>query len=246
MSIDLFDSQNEAPVIDPNKSYVDELVGENRKFKDVESLARGKAEADAYIASLTRTLDELKQELSTRARAEDMLTRLLEKPNTPSAPPSQPPVGMDPPQVATTGPTAEDLDKMIRDRLAERETLNTRTQNATMVMQTLTEVWGPAYKTTLQTKAAELGLSPEAVNRMAGESPKALLKLVGADAQKPSTFTGAPTSSVASGFVPSNTERTMSWYQALKAKDPTTYFDKKTQTQMHKDAQRLGERFFDK
>lgn len=238
----------DTPAIDPSRNYLDELVGEGKKFKSVDDLARGKAEADAYIATIVRQLDETKQELNTRARLEEMLTQLRP---TPAAAPQ--PAAVDPLQSEhreqTNGFTADDVDKLINERLTQREIARTKQQNFDFAKQELEKAFGTNYGEVLKNKASELGVAPEWVNNLATENPKALLKLVGAEQaaprpQAPSLFS-PPASQVQAQFQAGATERTQSYYKALKIKDPTTYYSNATTVQMHKDAQRLGERFFD-
>src|SRR6478752_10635011 len=62
--MNILDNTNQPdPVqIDPNKNYLEELVGEGRKFKSPEELARGKAESDLYIEHMKGRMDELRQD----------------------------------------------------------------------------------------------------------------------------------------------------------------------------------------
>ena len=56
-----------------NDSFVTQLVGEGKKFKDYEALAKGKLEADRHIGEITKTLDELRAELAKQDYAKALL-----------------------------------------------------------------------------------------------------------------------------------------------------------------------------
>ena len=79
-------SGDQTPQIDPNKDYLAELVGEGKKFKTDKDLARGKYEADLYVKTLERQLDELRndhlklrEDYTARAKLEELLGQLEAK-----------------------------------------------------------------------------------------------------------------------------------------------------------------------
>lgn len=247
---DLFAEADNASVIDQNKNYLNDLVGEGKKFKTPEELARGKAEADAFIEALKRENAELRQDVNSKSRLEEIAERLSALHKTEQTPSNQDNHTSDESRAQqNTGLTAEALEEMLNRKLSERETKRLQEQNLETVRNQLTQVFGNDYVASVKAKAAELGVTTDWMNQLAADNPKALLKLVGADAapapKRPDLFTPPPSALNSGNFVPSNTERTKSWYAALKTKDPVLYRDPKTQVQMHKDAQRLGERFFD-
>ena len=43
MNTDLFDGAKDLGTFDPDKNYLEELVGEGKKFRSVDELAKGKA-----------------------------------------------------------------------------------------------------------------------------------------------------------------------------------------------------------
>lgn len=240
MSNDLFDTDNTGPVIDPNKDYMTELVGEGKKFKDAAALARGKMESDAFIAKLQNELSELRQEVVSRAKLEDIVAKLQEAPKQVEQPPLQEPK----PQPA--GLTDEDLRAFLNKELAEREAARRKEDNVSQTIQKLKESLGHNYVDALKAKAQELGVDTKWFNNLAAENPGVLLKLVGAEgtpAPKGNDLFAPPPQGHQT-FKPSTTERTQSYYDKLKNEQPTVYWSRDTQVAMHKDAMRLGERFF--
>lgn len=240
MSTDLFDDKNTSPVIDPDKDYSAELIGEGKKFKDIASLARGKVESDEFIKSLQRELSEMRQELQSRAQLSTMIEKLGAKTPEPTAPIQEEARTMEVKPV-------ENLDELFEKKFAEREAIRRREENVRSVGAKLQESFGPDYVNVLKSKAEELGVTPEWINGLAAEKPQTLLKLVGAEGKAPSRANdlfAPPPASQTSGFRPSSSERNEGYYKKMKQEDPAKYWSRDNQVAMHKDAMALGERFF--
>jgi hypothetical protein len=229
--------------IDQTKDWLSELVGENKKFRSVNDLAKGKAEADRYVEMIIKQKDELasdylklKADYDARAKLEELLdqrTRQSQEEYTPSS--NQPPKEVD-------------FDSLIEKKISERERLRQREENVKQTKQMLKEKLGSNYSSKLQEKLNELDLTEEEAFAMAQRSPKAFVRTLGLDSQPSSNnmFQTPPTSQVrASEFRPKTEQRTWSWYQDLKAKNPRAWLDPKIQTQMYHDAQALGSAFGD-
>src|SRR5882762_1576622 len=60
MADSLLDNTNLPNQLDSNKAYLEQLVGEGKKFKTAEDLARGKAESDSFIEIMKARMDELR------------------------------------------------------------------------------------------------------------------------------------------------------------------------------------------
>lgn len=248
----LFDSQTTENTPDPNKNYLEELVGEGKKFKSPEDLARAKAEADRFIEQLKTENAGIRQELSTRQTMEQLMDKIAnsKSPENTNQDNNQNPPGGEGQKTFTE----EDIARLVEKRLSESEKERVFKSNLNQVVNTLKETIGPDYVTHLKAKASELGVTEEYLTRMAGETPKAFLKLVEANNPHKATtlqaglFTPPQGHSLpqqtASGFSPSGTPK-MSYYQELKKKNPAEYWSPQVQNKMHKDALSLGESFFD-
>lgn len=258
---DLFDSTvdhgNQGnPQIDPDKDYLTELVGEGKKFKTPAELARGKYEADQFIERLKREQAALREELNSRKRLEDIADLL--SPNKQHSSSEGTPPNRNGGEEGTDNKNLnpDDLEKLIEDRLTKREKERLYEQNFNTVKSKLAEVWGPDASTKLSEVANTLGVGKEFLNNLAKEQPKAFFKLVGVDTQsnnqgqrqEANDLFAPPRSSVnSSGFTPNVTgERTMSYYDKIKRDNPREYWTPRIQNQMHQDAMRLGEKFFDR
>jgi hypothetical protein len=240
---DLFDPNSLPPVQEAVK--FEDLVGDGKKFRDPDDLARGKLEADKFIERLKQENADIRRQLSSEERLEE-IKELLERSNAPSRNDNQ----TDPnPSVNGQKPpfNPEDLEQLLEHKLAQREAKARQEANLELSRKGLVDAFGNDYPSILEQKARELGMNKQVLSNLAVESPQAFLRLVGADQPKPRVpdlFT-PPTSNMRT--VPSTGvtgERTYKYYQDLKTKEPRQYWDARTQIQMEKDAQRLGPAFF--
>lgn len=235
---------------DPNKDYLQELVGEGKKFKTPQDLARGKYEADNYVKTLTMKLDEMRTDYmkldadyKARAKLEELIDQLDKNKQQPLSH-EQPPVNdvkkpeIDPKQIETL------IDTQIKkNKLLEREQ-----ENFNKVKDKLRERFGNNYQTQLSEQIDSLGLTVDDMNALAKKSPTAFFNALKIDEPvQTEGFQSPPrTTQRSDSFAPKGgTKRTWSYYQELKKKDRNLYYDPKTNVQMEKDRQALGAEFED-
>lgn len=244
--------EDNTPHIDPNKDYLPELVGEGKKFKSPQDLARGKYEADMFIETLKRQQDDLRaeymklrEESMARAKLEELVDR-LGKAKPPESNPLtdvnldniKPNNNLDPTQ----------LDELISSKMEAREESKRREQNYKRVETKLRETYGDNYARVLKEQMDELNLTKDYVNDLARRSPEAFFRTMGLQEQiTKDPFRAPPRSSrISDNFnTKGSPKRTWSYYQDLKKSNPKVYFDPKTTTQMHKDYAELGKSFQD-
>lgn len=247
---DLF-NEDITPQFDQNKNYLEELVGEGKKFKTPEDLAKGKAYADVTIETLTKKMDELRadylkarEENTTTAKLQDLIDQMESRVNNDT-------------QVAThqkanedekSGLKIEDIDLLISDKMSQFEAQKRETANANAVQSKLKERFGEKSQSFLMEQMETLGLTRENVNEMARKQPNVLIRALGLD-QVPQTenFQAPPRSALRNdNFAPKGGQkRTWSYYQELRKSKPDLYHDPKTNIQMQKDAIELGDAFMD-
>lgn len=237
---DLFDGNNEDHV-DPDKNYLEDLVGENKKFKSVEDLARGKHESDQFISRLQAELEGLRTELKTRTTVEELINKRPTEPSTPPAA-NQGQEGEKP----ASALTADQIEELLSRKLTEHESARTAAQNLQLAKAKLQEAFGAAYVAKLDEASQALGMTRDELNKLAATRPQAFLRLVGADAQRPSEpdLFVPPTSGTQAPTKGASTERNKAFYDRIRQANPSEYWSPKVQNQMHNDALRLGERFF--
>lgn len=236
--------------IDPQKNYFEELVGDDKKFKTPQDLARAKLESDSFIERLKRENEQIRTELNARLTVEQLMDKVTASKETPNQP-----LGNQPENNGEGGAKTfneEDIARIVEQRITEKERTRIQESNLNQVRQALTEKFGPDFASQLKQTADSFGVGEEFLNNLAKEQPRAFLALV--DREGPKTpqntqvnlFTPSPSVQTprTQGFTPTG-DRKMSYYEDLKRKDQALYWSPKVQNQMHQDAIKLGDVFFD-
>lgn len=236
----------ESQIEDNNKRYVDELVGEGKKFSDVEALARGKYQSDKFIERLKQELAEVRQDLRTQNSLQEMLREVRasnnhsndennnqsEDHNVDGTPNSLKP---------------EDIDKIVSQKLQEHENVSQARRNIEQVKARLKDAWGPQYAQRLAQEVGNLGLEREFTDNLAATSPNALLKLL--NIQSSTNTNVMPNSNLSNERFKtsnSNTSNSKNWkyYSEMRKKNPNEYYTPRVQQEMYKNAEALGESFY--
>jgi len=247
----LLNQEDDLPQSDPNKDYYAELVGENKKFKDNQSLAKSKFESDQYVKILEKRMDDLREdyltvrkENTTRARLEDLVDQIAKNRTSSDNTPANDDNKNQPPTVDPTQIKSLISEEYRTIRQQEREV-----DNWNMVKDKLQQRYGKNYGEAVKQQIEDLGLTEQDLNAMARRQPKVLIKTLGLDREQPrqDTFQSFPRSEQRRDtFAPTGAPvRSWSYYQNLKKTDPNIYYDRKTAIQMQQDAIELGEKFRD-
>lgn len=227
---------------DPNRDFYSELVGEDKKFKTPQDLAKGKAMSDEFILQLQTENADLRKDLKARTTLEE-LSNQFERLRTDSLNGNN---NQNYQEASEENLTPEKINNLLDDKLNKFEQSRQRQQNAVYVKEGLQKSMGSNYQSKLKEDIRQMGMSEEYANTLAEEQPNVFLRLF--KTQKPddrSNFQSPPKSAVAAGFSPSNTERTEKYYNAIRDSNPELFKSIKIQNEMLDDAVRLGERFFD-
>lgn len=247
---DLFSPDTNRGEFDPNKNYLEELVGDGKKFKDVDALARGKAESDAFIENLKQEQKNLREdyqrlleEKKTQARLEDIIDKLSksqEKPNENPADTSGENRGD-----TKTVLDPEKINSLIESKISETRSRERAEANLKLVKEKLSETYGNKYPEALRETTEKLGLSTEQVEQIAASSPQTILRLMDNNNEKIDVV--PPRGSVNStGFGSKKPEvKNYSYYEKLRQEQPEKYNTPQIQQERWKSAKELGENFFD-
>ena len=253
------DSNNSGPVIDPEKDYFSEFVGEGKKYKDAKAAGRALIEKDLFIEQLKREAEEARQEARSRISVEEALTKISSNRAEPvnNGQGHQPPSDGNGAVNQPGGGNNVDIEKLVEEKLAAHERdIQQKTQrqkeeeNLNTVQQKLQEIYGPNYAAKVKEEAEKLGVSTQFLTETGRREPKALFKLLDLDTQRGyrDITDPAPASSRVNTAGMTNSgssDRTMSYYERLRKSDPKRYLSQEIQVQKHKDALRLGQAFFD-
>lgn len=236
-------------------NYYEQLVGEGKKFKDNESLAKGKWDSDQYIDQLIRERDELKQELGTRVSLQEFLTKKeqLEKENQ-STQDNQQNLSHDVDGVSQSSSlqiTEQDIDERVNRVLNEKEKQQKEVANFNKVKNVLVEKFGNSYASYLQQKANEMGVTSEYIDQLAKTQPNVLFKLLDVSVSAPNhtSLMVPPVSRNNSDADLMNSkdrgERGKSYWDKVRKEDPVKYFSNQMTRQRIADATRLGDSFYE-
>lgn len=229
-------------------SYLERLVGDDKKFKTPEDLARGKLEADRHIAKLEEEMEGLRGDLNSRLNMQTFLDRLEKSGYTPEDTQTPPESDSQDRDMSNTGLSMQDVEKLVSQKLEETTAEVQRRSNLEKSVEGLQAAFGPRYGDKVKAVTQEMGLGEKFMEDLAATNPQAFLKFVGAnEATRPTdpSITGVPRTSFNSAATPSTSgEKTQSYYSKMRAEDPGRYWRKETQAEMHRQSMKLGEAFF--
>jgi hypothetical protein len=232
---DLFENQNA-----PADVKFDDLVGEGKKFRDPDAVAKKVVHADQHIERLEKEMAELRAELQARTSVEEMLNK-IQRPQTPNDTTRE----MSDTTRQETGSKqidlAEEVQKLVR---AEKEKERAET-NIEKVRAELKNRFGADYNQKLESIASALEVSKEFLVSMAKSSPSGFLKLIDSVAKPDNTRPLTPPASNVDPFKQAPVGvKDYNYYRELRQKDPNLYFSKKIQNEMHAEALRQGPSFY--
>jgi len=240
-----------APTNTPSDSFLEKYVGEGKKYKDVEELAKAYDNANAFIPTLKADMEALKEftleQLASRANASN--------PNQPDPPLNPNERDGSHPNPANPAPPKEreevDLNERIKQALEERDTEKRLKENAKITEEAMLKHYGSkeAAVEAIRVKAEELNVSPQWLADSAFQSPKAFFGVMGISEETPRS-TSTPNAS--SDVNPRTIEQkfggpkpnTYAWYDNIRRTDPKRYRSPELQQALMADAMRLGNDFF--
>lgn len=236
----IFDLPTDTDVtIDQTVDYLDQLVGEGKKFKSPAELAKGKAESDRYIELQKSEVARLKQELAARESVEALITKMKSVSQTPTEPNISSTPGADQNVLDDSS-----LEARLLSILEKRDATRLTETNVQKVTRILDEQFGADVPIVLTHKAKELGMTGKQLQQIAETSPEAFLKLIDANVPHTPMAGAAPRSDVNTTANQTSGLRNAAFYEKMKRENPKQYFDSKTTVQQLKDARELGDKYF--
>lgn len=241
----LFDKNVESSETDNDElevqSYAELLVGEGKKFKDLESLARGKHEADQFIARLLKEQNELRKDMEARLSLEELVSKIGS--NTSGGANSQQP------QSASEGRNNEnsdnshtktvDINELVEAAIGRKQTELARQANLATVEAELKATWGSDYANKLRKAVETLGVSPDFIDDVAAKAPKAAVALLlgGEPSKSKGTVNAAPVRSSVNtqgmASASNDASRSKEYYSKLRKENPKAYWSPKVQMEIH-------------
>lgn len=222
------------------KSYAEVLVGDGKKFKDMEALAKGKYESDQFIARLEREMSELRNDLNARANLEELVNRLGSTNNN-GADSQQPQAARDDGRgnENSNQTIPVDLNALIEQKFNERNNQLAKASNLKTVEDELKKAWGSNYVHKLKQVVETIGVSPDLIDDVAARSPQAAIKLLLGDTKDRTTINAAPpatsvnTFGLASGVDANEAIRNREYFTKMRRENPKEYWSSRNQNKMH-------------
>lgn len=247
----LFDGKAapKAPVAEP-ASYLEVLVGDGKKFKDQESLARGKYESDQFIETLQTELAEAREEANKRKTVEEMVEKIMTRSESDSRPNASN-QDIKPVENAEGDKLSiQDVEKLFNKKLQEATSVSRKQSNVDKVQRELQNLWGDNYKTMLTQKTHEFGVPQEFLASMAEDHPDAFLKLVGDwGPKKESAPSALPrsvfnTTALSNNSNSNNNVKNNKYFEKMRKETPANYWKPETQMAIHAAAFEMGDAFY--
>ena len=233
---------NPEPVAITEK-FLENLVGDGKKFVDQEALAKGKYEADLHVANLERQLAEMRKDIDQGSKITELMELVREnqaKPVEPTTPPTE-----GPGDTSTGQMSEEELKALIENHVSSRDKDITSTKNIQEADKLLRGKFGDAAQRVLHDRAASMDMAVEEMQALAGINPKAFNRLMGLDGDttpEPTMLGGGQRTE--SGEQRGANTRDFAFYQEMRRKNKHAYYKPAIQTQMVKDAEEQGKAFY--
>lgn len=208
------------PGVNSENPFLETLVGDGKKYKTVEELAKAYFNADKHIVELREDLDTIKQD---REAFHEVINELRKTPakSAPAPTPTTPAVA---PNVSE-----EDLAKRVESTISAMEARKTFESNTESTLSKLTEVYGSRDNALLAVKKI-VSASPamkEILDKLGGTDPDAAVAFINARSPLEGPRTNTP--GVGNGNLDKPVIETphgiVTWSQArdLRKKDPKRY-----------------------
>lgn len=242
MTTDIFASDH------TGESVLDTLVGEGKKFDNVEALAAGKLKSDEHITTIEQENADMKTQLEELMKSKDKgenMTEIMEAIKAAALK-----------EGSETGQTMpnEELEKLVRevmkgDKQSETKEANRAIGNALVLK--LVDGNVEAARLLVTERATALGMSPQALASLSEQSPTAFADLITPDK---STASSGDTSILPkintvldSNARPLEVEgyKTKAWFDAKKTEVGHVKYlnDQTIQKELTRSMRGLGERF---
>lgn len=227
---------------DPTTGPLALLVGEGRKYRNVEDLAKAYMSADEFLERIKGENATLRDELKRSKTIDDVLERLKAEPSgTPADKGEQK-------QQPTAGVSAQEVARIVREQLTGAETERTRQTNLVKADAAMRKLFGDKAREVFD-KAADVPEKRKALMELASVAPETFVQLFvphgsqGSQVDSGSSVnTAALTGGMASGrdADPSCKE----FYDTMRRKEPSKYYSHDMQIKMNRAAEANPDKFF--
>lgn len=228
--------------VNEDHDYLSDLVGEGKKYKDPQSLAKALLHSQIHIKDLEKENADFRQAVQQGLTREEFYEALktLQKPS----PSNEPQEGREPEREEVS---KEQIQALVRESVNQSMSERQQEANLAYSVTKAREALGEGFQKMLKDRARDLGESEAELTILARNKPKVFLELMIPKSPDNPQIPGIPRSQLDSGKSSSgmgSEVRNLAYYKRLKQTDPARYKSPQNEIQMHKDALALGEKFF--
>lgn len=225
---------------DTPKDLISELVGDGKKYKTVEELARGRLEADVHIARLETEAKDLREKVAKAASVEDVLAAV--KANAASAKDTP-----DPKDTPATGVslTAEQVAKIVAEQVTGLRTKEVRDANRLKANAEMVKLFGEKAQEVYLKEASTPELQA-VLKELAEVNPDKFVAMFTPKDVKSQDLDKGGKNTAALNLTQLGTlqQGTQAYYAELRRKEPKKYYSPAVQLQMHKEALADPDKYF--
>ena len=216
------------PATQTTSDIVSALVGEGKKYKTLDDLAKGYINADGFIEQLKAENRELKEKATAAKTVDDVLQRLNQQQTTQDS---------DPTPAPTKGVDVAELSKLVEATVTGLETQKQRRSNMLKADAKMKELFGEKAGA----KFVEFASTPElqkVYTELASVDPDKFISLFSGDVPKSTGVGGASTVNTTASYSSANPSGrlqqfgTKEYFDNIRRTDPTTYYSTDFQLKM--------------
>lgn len=165
----------------PPDNVASTLVGDGKKFKTVDDLARAKIESDNFIEQLKRENAQARDEVKKAALADEQLEALRNEIKALREARGEPSRDHTNPAL-----TIESVKSLVAETITQAERNRTASQNISEANDSMVKQHGSleAAAQAVKARASEVGMTVEALRDIAAKSPTAFAKIMGTEPPK--------------------------------------------------------------
>jgi hypothetical protein len=159
-------------ITNPATTIAAELVGEGKKFKTVDDLAKGKLEADTFIEKLKTENAALREALDSEGSPDEVLKRinsLLQSKGSETSDATK----------SNQSPSNPLTEEKVLELLSKREREEKIKNNINAFNASVNKAFGEKTGEVLATRLGELGMERDVFNDLAARNPSAALRILG-------------------------------------------------------------------
>jgi hypothetical protein len=216
------------------------LVGEGRKYKDVDGLAKAYIEADSFINQLKTELAELREKAASAKTIDDVMERLKAEQQAGASDKDD--------KTGTSGLTPTDVRQIVSDAIRGNETVKQKQANLAKADAEMRKLFGDKAEEMFKQEASTPEMR-EALTQLASVSPDKFVALFsGQQRQGNATDTKTNVNTAAMGSANNSGRATdpacKEYYDNLRKTKPKEYLSSSVQLQMARAAEADPSKFF--